>query len=288
VRKGLNPNVTSRFSIIDDQRGRDLTPCHYRTGEFARKARVSVRTLRFYDRQGLLTPSEHSVSGHRRYSDGDLITLQKILAMKLLGFTLTEIKGYLATSPGDLSSVLAQQKAMLQDRRIQLDRAIRRIAEVEAEARTGEWAWESLLKVIEVMQMNEDRTWVQKHLTQEQIDAMTDISSRSYSEEAAGRLAARPWTEADQERVSKAWADVYAEAERLAAAGADPAGPEGQALARRQRELIQEFTQGDKEIEAGLSRFYSEARELPAEQSPYMASPQAREFAEKAVAALEG
>jgi len=264
-----------------------LTTPTYRTGTFARRARVSVRTLRFYDREGLLTPSAHSDSGHRLYSDEDLITLQKILAMKLLGFTLAEIRAFLGSGSADVPQALVQQRTMLCEHRDRVDQAIRLIDQVSAGLRTGGMDWEALLRVIEVMQMNEDRTWVHKHLTPEQIEAIGRISAHAYSPEASERLAGREWTEADQIRVTQAWAEVYADAERLANAGADPAGPEGRALAERYRALIQEFTQGDPEVEAGLGRFYQEARELPPEQSPYQAPPAAREFAERAYEALK-
>ena len=52
---------------------------YYRTGEFARKASVSVRTLRYYDRLGLLSPSTYSEAGYRLYTDQDFPRLQQIL-----------------------------------------------------------------------------------------------------------------------------------------------------------------------------------------------------------------
>ena len=49
----------------------------YTTGEFARKAGVSVRTIRYYDKQGILKPSHVSESGYRLYTDGDFGKLQR-------------------------------------------------------------------------------------------------------------------------------------------------------------------------------------------------------------------
>ena len=88
----------------------------YYSGEFARRAGVSVRTLRFYDHQGLLSPSHHSESGYRLYSDDDLAELQQILALKFLGFTLGEIKRFMKSGPDLLPERLARQKAMMRDR----------------------------------------------------------------------------------------------------------------------------------------------------------------------------
>lgn len=71
---------------------------HYTTSQFAQKAAVTARTLRFYDKVGLLSPSEYTEAGHRLYSDKDLWSLQQILALKFLGFSLEEIKVCLQTN----------------------------------------------------------------------------------------------------------------------------------------------------------------------------------------------
>lgn len=72
----------------------------YTTGAFALRASVSVRTLRFYDRFGLLAPSRRTPAGYRQYSDADLPQLQQVQALKYLGFSLDEIRRCLAAGPG--------------------------------------------------------------------------------------------------------------------------------------------------------------------------------------------
>ena len=54
-------------------------------------AGVTLRTIRYYDKIGLLKPSHILDNGYRQYCNKDLITLQKILALKELGFSLEEI-----------------------------------------------------------------------------------------------------------------------------------------------------------------------------------------------------
>jgi len=71
----------------------------YQSSQFAQKASVSVRTLRYYDKMGLLSPSQYSGSGYRLYSNEDLLTLQNILALKFLGFSLEEIRLLLQAGP---------------------------------------------------------------------------------------------------------------------------------------------------------------------------------------------
>ncbi|MEV4412275.1 MerR family transcriptional regulator [Catellatospora sp. NPDC049609] len=65
-------------------------------GDFARLGGVSVRMLRHYDAIGLLTPaSVDPVSGYRRYRADQLWRLNKLVALKGLGFTLQQVQAIL-------------------------------------------------------------------------------------------------------------------------------------------------------------------------------------------------
>lgn len=64
---------------------------YYTTGAFAKRARVTIRTIRYYDKRGILKPSYRGENGYRMYTDEDFARLQKILALKFLGFSLEEI-----------------------------------------------------------------------------------------------------------------------------------------------------------------------------------------------------
>lgn len=64
---------------------------YYKIGQFAKLANVSERTIRYYDKIGLLKPSFVMENGYRQYSDLDLLKLQKILSLKHLGFSIEEI-----------------------------------------------------------------------------------------------------------------------------------------------------------------------------------------------------
>ena len=69
----------------------------YKTGDIARRAGVTVRTIQYYDSIGLLHPSHVDEKGYRFYSDDDIQRLQKILCLKALGFELDEIRTMTAT-----------------------------------------------------------------------------------------------------------------------------------------------------------------------------------------------
>ena len=66
-------------------------------GEVAKKMGVTVRTLQYYDREGLFCPSAVSEGGRRLYTDKDIIKLHQILSLKSLGFSIDEIKNRLTS-----------------------------------------------------------------------------------------------------------------------------------------------------------------------------------------------
>ena len=245
----------------------------YRTGQFAQKASVSIRTLRYYDKEGLLAPSQYSESGYRLYTDADLVNLQQILALKFLGFSLDEIKALLRPTavPQSLGDVLAQQKEMMRAKRVQLDGIIQAIDETAKLLRDGECDWDSLVRVIQAIQMEQNKDWAKKYFTPEQLEQMQHLSEESYSDEARERMAARGivWTEEDQKRVDVQWASVNADVARLADANADPAGEEAQDVATRYSNLISAFTGGDPEITKGLNQWWQNFDSLPDTQKPF-------------------
>ncbi|MFD4659369.1 MerR family transcriptional regulator [Kitasatospora sp. NPDC058444] len=107
-------------------------------GDFASHGRVSVRMLRHYDAIGLLRPARvDPVSGYRFYEASQLARLNRVIALKELGFTLQQVRAVL-----DERVDAAELRGMLRLRRAQLAEAIAadelRLARVEARLRTIE------------------------------------------------------------------------------------------------------------------------------------------------------
>lgn len=107
-------------------------------GDFARHGRVSVRMLRHYDAIGLLRPDRvDPASGYRHYAAGQLARLNRIIALKDLGFTLEQVRSIL-----DEEVSAEQLRGMLRLRRAELAAAMAadaaRLAGVEARLRTIE------------------------------------------------------------------------------------------------------------------------------------------------------
>jgi len=101
-------------------------------GDFARHGRVSVRMLRHYDAIGLLRPAYvDQVTGYRSYDARQLSRLNRVVALKELGFTLQQVQAILDEKVGveELRGMLRLRQAELQSQ-ITTDTA--RLAQVEA------------------------------------------------------------------------------------------------------------------------------------------------------------
>lgn len=84
----------------------------YKIGMFAAMNHVTVKTLRFYEEQGLLMPALiHPETGYRYYTLSQMAVLHQITALKLAGFTLEEIAHI--HSGADEEAVLLKKKSEL-------------------------------------------------------------------------------------------------------------------------------------------------------------------------------
>ncbi|GAA2403794.1 MerR family transcriptional regulator [Streptomyces glaucosporus] len=107
-------------------------------GDFAKHGRVSIRMLRHYDAIGLLRPARvDPASGYRFYEAAQLARLNRIIALKDLGFTLGQVKSVLdeEVGTGELRGMLRLRRAELEET---LAGARARLARVEARLRSIE------------------------------------------------------------------------------------------------------------------------------------------------------
>lgn len=82
--------------------------------EVSKLTGVSVRTLQYYDRIGLLKPAEYTESGYRLYGEGELEKLHQILLFKALEFPLKEIADIINSPDFDKTKALKQQIELLE------------------------------------------------------------------------------------------------------------------------------------------------------------------------------
>ena len=92
--------------------------------EVSKMTGVSVRTLQYYDKIGLLMPAAYTESGYRMYNEATLERLQHILLFKELQFSLKEIKKILNSSDFERNRALEQQIELLTMRKEHLENLI--------------------------------------------------------------------------------------------------------------------------------------------------------------------
>ena len=146
---------------------------YYSSGEFARMAHVTLRTVRYYDKQDILKPSLVTESGARFYTDEDFARLQQILLLKYLGFSLDDIR---EMTIGDsdyhfMENSLNIQLKLVRDRIEQMqlvEKAIQDTAQAIQEQHTIDWS--QMLNLIHL-------TGMEKSLKNQYQNA-TNISSR--------------------------------------------------------------------------------------------------------------
>ena len=92
--------------------------------EVSQLAGVSVRTLQYYDKIGLLHPSKYSDAGYRLYSDTDLERLQQILLFRELEFPLKDIMEIMESPNFDRNKAFDQQITLLKLKKDHLENLI--------------------------------------------------------------------------------------------------------------------------------------------------------------------
>ncbi|WP_153914639.1 Zn(2+)-responsive transcriptional regulator [Shewanella sp. TC10] len=100
----------------------------YRIGELAKLFEVKTDTLRFYEKHGLLAPSNRSDSGYRLYSQDDAEKLRFIVRAKAVGFSLSDIAELLSIELDKSNWACADVKGMVD---IKLEQVQAKIAELE-------------------------------------------------------------------------------------------------------------------------------------------------------------
>jgi len=206
-------------------------------GEVARRAGLTIRTLRHYDSIGLLRPSQRSASGYRLYTSRDIERLARILALRALGLPLEEIHGVLDDARFSLAGCLRLHLERL-DGEIERQRQAReRLAGIlERLESSAAPSVEDLTETLEVIQMFE------KYYTSDQLEELRQ------RRETVG--------EERIQQVQREWAELFVSFRAAMERGLAPSSPEVQALARKSKVLIAEFTGGDPGIEDSLRSLY--------------------------------
>lgn len=99
----------------------------YTVKELSKLARISIRTLHWYDQIDLLKPAYHGSNGYRFYGENELLRLQQILFFKELGFELKTIKELLMRSDFDQKLALIGHKKEIKRKIVKLNTLVKTI-----------------------------------------------------------------------------------------------------------------------------------------------------------------
>ncbi|MET7844041.1 MerR family transcriptional regulator [Streptomyces sp. NPDC005356] len=96
----------------------------------AERTGVSIDTLRYYEREGLIGPIRRSTSGHREYTDDDVFWIGLITCFREAGLGITDLRGFVAILRADHPAqervaFLRERRAALQERADALCRAMK-------------------------------------------------------------------------------------------------------------------------------------------------------------------
>ena len=236
---------------------RAIPPGYMKVGELAKKTGITVRTLQYYDKIGLLSPSSESEGGFRLYTDKDMARLVQILTMKQLGFSLNEIKARLVSidTPEDMVNTLTEHAASIRERISALTKSLSEIEALKAEViQMKTMDFKKYSAILLSLQLKNDHYWAIKHFDDDVMEYFGNQFGNNI--ELAHEII---------EKINSANKDALL----LLNAGVPPESEEGQLYAKKFWELILELTNGDIDLINKISKLVQKSNNLEDEWELY-------------------
>lgn len=213
----------------------------WKVGELARQTGTTIRMLHHYDKIGLFSPSHHSNTGHRLYTESDIVKLQQIMSLKQLGFALEEIKEIMGNRTINPVEII----------KVQLDDVKKRIRLQELLCNRLERIYdllnnqqkvtpEEFINLIEVINMNKD-----KYFTKEQLEKMSEQFGLE-----------------ERKQYAREWSEITSKIREEFEKGTPPEDLDVTQLAKKWGEFINKLTLGNPEIAKAAERYYKENPEI--------------------------
>ena len=206
----------------------------FTVGELAKKCDVTVRTLQFYDRCGLLTPSRHSDGGRRLYGVDDVLRLQQILFYKGFGFSLDEIRNQLMPidSAQDFAKMLLRQKNIVKKQIQYLKETVSLMDKtIEEIHQNGDIPINMVIAILSATKQGNLFAFVMRSFGYEELKALVHTAEANENKD----------TDHD-------WSALLLRLKELHQGGADPLGPEGGRLAADWWDKVERLTGGDPNL----------------------------------------
>ena len=216
----------------------------YRVNEVAKLAGISVRTLRYYDQVGLLSPKRSVDCEYREYNDADLKRLLQILFLKELEFSLKEIQEILQ-STDEQDVFFMKQRALLVEKKNRLEVIIQSLDEM---TQVGKGV-DMMEKMIQAFDMSEIEAHKKKY-AKEVKERYGKTEAYRESEEKT-----KAYKEKDWERITAEGNIFFQSFAKLMDQGPDDAAVQT-CLGEYQRYITRSFYQCNIDIFRGLGQLY--------------------------------
>lgn len=199
---------------------------------------VSIRTLQYYDKIGLLRPTQYTDAGYRLYDDAALETLQQILLFRELEFPLKEIKQIISSPNFDRSKALAQQIELLKLKKEHIENLIDLAVGIKA------------MGVRELTFDAFDTRKIDEYAREAKASWGTTAAYKEFEEKSKGR------TQEQNRDISRGLMEIFAEFGQIK--DTDPASETAQELVKKLQGYITEhFYTCTDEILSGLGKMYA-------------------------------
>lgn len=237
-------------------------------GELAKQVNVTVRTLQYYDKIGLLKPSEISEGGRRLYTSKDITLLHQIVTLKSVGLSLTDIKERIRpiNTNKDVLQMLKQQGGLIEEQISKSKKILESIQMLSEEILDKDQVnWKKYANMVKMIQENNEFYWVVNYLEEDVLTNITEVHEQ-YS----------------KEELSPEWLiECLEKAIQLSDRGISPTSSQGQEVAAVWWSAIQKYAKGDPTMFTKLFEFYSHGDHWPKEYSDIQK--QSQEFLEQAI-----
>lgn len=236
--------------------------------KLAKSANVSVRTLQYYDKIGLLKPSSFNETKGRVYNENDIALLHQIITLKSFGLTLDDIKHKInpVDNSEDVLDILNQQAYIINEQISKSKKILESIAMIKKDiiaSKTVDWSKYS--NMMQLINDNNEYYWVVNYLEKDIFKKISDIHEHD--------------SKSDN---SKVWLkECFKKAIELNEKGISHDSDEAQELAKDWWYNIKRYTNGDKKLIDQLYKFYNTADNWPGEFSEMQK--QSQEFMEKSI-----
>lgn len=214
----------------------------YTIKQLANLAKVSVRTLHYYDEIGLLRPAYVAKNGYRHYGEAELLRLQQILFFRELDFPLEEIKRIMSSIHMDNLSILEEQKKLLQFEKQRLEKLIHMITK-------------TMTGLQKKQKLNDEELF--GSFTKEEMEKYKEEAKQRWGHTEAWKQSqerTKHWTKADYDRLA-ADGDKFMRVV-LATMDKGPTHPDVQKLIDQHYNALRTFYEPNLEMYKGLAEMY--------------------------------